>query len=393
MELNSNQYYSSLSSWEDSKNKLQLKSNLLKGIYSYGYETPSNIQKKAIPAICTKKDIIAQAQSGTGKTGAFTVSMLQLIDEESDKTQVILLSPTRELAKQSYNVIQSLSQYMNINVKLLIGGTNVREDKEIIRRHTPHIIVGCIGRVYDMIKTRNISTRHISMLVIDEADEMLSGNFKDQVYDIFQTLNQNIQIVLFSATLPKEVHEVTNKFMRDPIQLLIESSNLSLNGIKQFKIDLYNDKQKYETLKDLYEQLSLSQCIIYCNSVKRVYDLYNAMLDDDFPVTYIHSKMKYQDRTQHFNDFKDGKYRVLISSDITSRGIDVQQVSIVVNFDFCKNKHNYLHRIGRSGRWGRKGMAINFITKNDERNVKDMEDWYNIELEELPVDYMKFIQI
>lgn len=378
------------SSWEDKR--LNLKEPLLKGIYSYGYERPSEIQKTGILPFLSKKDIIAQAQSGTGKTGTFVISLLQKMDESKNETQCIILVPTRELVLQTYNIAKHISSDMNIKIKTLFGGTSVNDDIDDLKENTYHIIIGCTGRVYDMLRRELIDNNTIHTLIIDEADEMLSFGFQNQVKSIFEYINGDVQVALFSATMPGDILEVTKKFMIDPIKILVKSEELNLKGISQFKLQVRNDRDKYDTIKDIFDSVSISQCIIYCNSVRRVFDLYEAMKEDGYPVIYMHSNMKREERQENFREFSSGKYRVLISSDLTSRGIDIQQVAIVINFDIPNNKHTYLHRIGRSGRWGRKGLAINFITKRDNYALKHIEDWYNVSIDELPADFMKFIE-
>ncbi len=371
--------------WDDEH--LDLKIDVLRGILSYGFENPSPIQQKSIIPMYNGKDIIAQAQSGTGKTGAFTIGALQRIDENVNTTQCIVLSPTRELATQNYNVFTNLASYMNINIHLMIGGSSIEQERKVLNEKTPTIIVGTPGRIYDMLRREYISPSNVKLLVMDEADEMLSFGFKEQIYNIFQFMPNDVQVGLFSATMPDEVKELTANFMRDPYKILVQSDMLTLEGIDQYYVKIEDDQQKYLTLKDLFETISLTQTIIYCNSVKRVDFLTKAMTQDNFPVVCIHGSMDHQERLDTFNEFKSGKYRVLISSDITARGIDIQQVSVVINFDVPKNKHTYLHRIGRSGRWGRKGLAINFITKKDISYIKEIENWYQTEIRELPEDY------
>lgn len=372
-------------SWEDIDTDI----DILRGVYAYGFEKPSPIQQKSILSMIDKKDIIAQAQSGTGKTGAFTVGTLCSIDFDLKHTQALLLAPTRELAKQTYNVISALGSYIdNFNVKLLVGGTNSHDDVKSLQETNYQVIVGCPGRVYDMLRRNNIDHHHIKMIVLDEADEMLSCGFNEQVYNIFQYLDSNIQVCLFSATIPDDLMALTNKFMRDPIEILVKAEMLTLEGIKQHKVNVDDDACKYETLKDLYDSISLSQCIIYCNSVKRVQDLYDAMVEDKFPVTCIHSSMEKEDRENAYEEFREGKYRVLISSNVTARGIDIQQVNTVINFDVCSSVHTYLHRIGRSGRWGRKGVAINFVTRRDDKIIREIEKHYNTSVEELPSSFI-----
>jgi translation initiation factor 4A len=370
-----------ISSWDE----LDISSELLRGIYAYGFEKPSPIQCIAIKPIIDRKDIIGQAQSGTGKTATFSIGALSRVDLTSNTTQVLILSPTHELTKQTAKVVKSLASMMvGLRVQTMIGGSSIEGDAEFMYGAPPHIVVGCPGRVYDMIKRRHLNASKIKLVIIDEADEMLSQGFKEQIFNIFQNFNNDIQVALFSATLPSNIYEITDRFMRDPVKISIVAELLTLDGIKQYFVALGDDVQKYDTLKDIYEKISLSQCIIYCNSVKRVADLYDAMKEDNFPVCCIHSNMEKCDREVALDEFRIGSARVLISSNVTARGIDVQQVNTVINFDLPRDPHTYLHRIGRSGRWGRKGTAINFITKRDVPNIKDIESYYKIQIEELP---------
>jgi translation initiation factor 4A len=364
--------------------ELNLKENLLRGIYSYGFETPSPIQKKAIMPILNGKDVIAQAQSGTGKTGAFTVSTIQCVDETIDDIQGLILAPTRELAVQIHRVVTDIGKFTdNLKCGLCIGGRSLEQDSKDLAIK-PQIVVGTPGRIHDLLRRRRIDPKTIKMLVLDEADEMLSIGFKEQVYNIFQFLGNKIQVGLFSATLPVEIQSLTDKFMREPVKILVKTESVTLEGIKQYYVALENDSQKYETLKDLFASITVNQCIIYCNSIKRVNDLCEALRNDNFPVCCIHSGMEKEERSKSYKEFINGSSRVLISSNLTARGIDVQQVSTVINFDLPKDIHTYIHRIGRSGRWGRKGMGINFITQYDVRKMKEIEQYYDTQIEELP---------
>lgn len=379
--------YLEFKKWEDVD---EISPDLLRGIYAYGFENPSNIQQKSIMSIIHKRDVIAQAQSGTGKTGAFTVAALQSIDVTKAKTQVLILAPTRELAKQIYDVINGIGAMMTgLTIRLLVGGTSTAEDAAELRKSAPHIIVGCPGRVFDMIRRNNIQASHVHMLVLDEADEMLSAGFNDQIYNIFQYMPSDIQVVLFSATMPPELYTLTEKFMRSPVNIQVKAEQLTLEGIQQHYVGLDDDVQKYLTLKDLFKTISVSQCIIFCNSTKRVADLHEAMLFDGFPVCCIHSGMEKGERDKAYQEFKAGVHRVLISSNVTARGIDIQQVSTVINFDMPQDVHIYLHRIGRSGRWGRKGVGINFVTRRDMRIKKEIEAYYGTIITELPVNFME----
>ena len=299
----------SFTSWDN----LEISSELLRGIYSYGFEQPSPIQMKAIKPIMMKKDIIAQAQSGTGKTATFSIGVLHRISVKDNYTQALIMSPTHELTMQISSVISSLGNTITgLRVKTIVGGSSIDEDVADMRKNVPHIIVGTPGRVFDMIRRRHINVKKLKIMVLDEADEMLSTGFKEQIYNIFQYLNSDVQIALFSATIPNEMIPLTEKFMRNPVRISVKLEQLTLEGIKQYYVALDDDNQKYDTLKDIYHKMSFNQCIIYCNSVRRVQDLYEAMKQDNFPVCCIHSNMDKQERNQAFIDFRLGSSRVLI---------------------------------------------------------------------------------
>jgi translation initiation factor 4A len=376
-----------INSWDD----LDCDISLLRGIYSYGFEKPSPIQQRAILPMKNKKDIIAQAQSGTGKTGCFTIGMLLAIDLNINKTQALCISPTRELSTQIKSVIDGIGGMMKgLKTQLLVGGTSTDEDiRNLQDKKQPHVVIGCPGRIYDMLRRKRLSSSDLKIMVLDEADEMLSYGFKEQIYTIFQYLPSEIQVALFSATMPTELFNLTEKFMRNPVVVRVKTEQLTLDGIKQYYIAVENDTQKYETLKDLFGFISMGHSIIYCNSVKRVEELYTMMAADNFPVCKMHSSMDNNERKTSYNEFKNGTKRVLISSNVTARGIDVQQVSTVINFDIPKCVHTYLHRIGRSGRWGRKGVGINFISRYDMNKIKEIEEHYKTQIDELPMSIIE----
>ena len=378
----------SIENWDD----FNLDDSLLRGIYSHGFENPSQIQKTAILPIIEKRDVIAQAPSGTGKTGAFTIGTLQRLDVSSRTTQALIMAPTHELVRQISKVVSTMSSQMSgVVVKTLVGGTSVMEDASDLRSNVPHVIIGSVGRVCDMIRRKHIRTKDIKLFVLDEADEMLSGGFLENIYQVFHAMSTDIQVAIFSATMPNEMLELTNRFMRNPVRITMEAEKLNLEGIQQYYIALPNDASKFETLKDLFGQLSLNQTIVYVNSVNRVIDLYQAMRKENHSVCCIHSSMTSDERRKSLDEFRSGSYRVMISSNVTSRGIDIQQVSVVINFDIPRCVHNYLHRIGRSGRWGRKGLAINFVTKEDISAMKTIENHYQSTIEELPGSFASMV--
>ncbi|CAI5757876.1 unnamed protein product [Candida verbasci] len=364
---------------------MKLKSELLKGIYGYGFEAPSSIQSRAIMQIISGKDTIAQAQSGTGKTATFSIGMLQVIDTKSKECQALILSPTRELAVQIQNVVKHLGDYMNIHTHACIGGKNVGEDVKKLQQGQ-QIVSGTPGRVLDVIKRRNLSTRNIKILILDEADELFLKGFKEQIYEIYKALPPSVQVVVVSATLPKEVLEMTSKFQTDPVKILVKQDEISLSGIKQYYIQCEQESWKFDTLCDLYDNLTITQAVIFCNTKIKVNWLADQMKKQNFTVVSMHGDMKQDERESIMNDFRTGNSRVLISTDVWARGIDVQQVSLVINYDLPNDKENYIHRIGRSGRFGRKGTAINLITKDDASTLKDIEIHYSTRIREMPVN-------
>lgn len=372
-----------ISNWDE----LDLPENVLRGIYAYGFERPSSIQQKAVYPLVCGRDVIAQAQSGTGKTGTFTIGSLSRVDPTLKQTQIMVLAPTHELAHQIAGVYTALGQHIpDFSSRAFVGGVSVRDDIQAINACPPTVAVGCPGRIADLIKKRALNTDYVKILVIDEADEMLSQGFQEQVRNIFQFLPETVQAAIFSATMNREVLDISARFMINPVKIVMEADKLSLDGIGQYYVAVRDDGDKYDLLMELLSKLSISQCIIYCNSIHRVKQLHDAMLRDGFSVCCIHRDMSKSEREQAFHTLRSGSCRFMISSNITARGIDVQQINLVINFDITKDVHTYLHRIGRSGRWGRKGTAINFLTRFDMRTKNDLENYYRSEIRALPED-------
>ncbi|KZW04262.1 ATP-dependent RNA helicase FAL1 [Exidia glandulosa HHB12029] len=369
---------------------LNLKEDLLRGIYAYNFEKPSAIQQRAILPIIQGRDVIAQAQSGTGKTATFSISILQSIDTSLRDTQALVLSPTRELATQIQSVVLALGDYMNVQCHACIGGTSIGED---IRKldYGQHVVSGTPGRVFDMIRRRNLRTRNIKLLVLDEADELLNKGFKDQIYDVYRYLPPATQVVILSATLPFDVLEMTTKFMSDPIRILVKRDELTLEGIKQFFVAVDKEDWKFDTLTDLYDTLTITQAVIFCNTRRKVDWLTEKMRAANFTVSSMHGEMPQKERDAIMQEFRSGTSRVLITTDVWARGIDVQQVSLVINYDLPSNRENYIHRIGRSGRFGRKGVAINFVTVEDVRILRDIEQFYSTQIDEMPMNAAELI--
>ncbi|KAI6671760.1 hypothetical protein NL676_006645 [Syzygium grande] len=362
-------FFTSYDEVYDSFDSMGLQENLLRGIYAYGFEKPSAIQQRGIVPFCKGLDVIQQAQSGTGKTATFCSGILQQLDYDVVQCQALVLAPTRELAQQIEKVMRALGDYLGVKVHACVGGTSVREDQRILQSGV-HVV--------------SLRPDYIKMFVLDEADEMLSRGFKDQIYDIFQLLPSKIQVGVFSATMPPEALEITRKFMNKPVRILVKREELTLEGIKQFHVNVEKEEWKLETLCDLYETLAITQSVIFVNTRRKVDWLTDKMRSRDHTVSATHGDMDQNTRDIIMREFRSGSSRVLITTDLLARGIDVQQVSLVINYDLPTQPENYLHRIGRGGRFGRKGVAINFVTKDDERMLFDIQKFYNVVVEELP---------
>jgi translation initiation factor 4A len=363
--------------------KMGLKDLLLRGIYSYGFERPSNIQQKAIVPMISGRDIIAQGQSGTGKTATFAISMLQQLNFDGlAKCQSIILSPTKELAEQTCQVVTKIGEQLKVKTHLCIGGKSVKTDIDAFREGI-HVMIGTPGRVYDLLTRNVIDGKTIKVLIIDEADVMLDRGFKEQLYNILLKLSDDMQICLFSATLNDETLELTKRFMIEPVQILVKKDDVAVEGIKQHYINIDKEEFKLEVLLDIYEHLAITQSIIFCNSKSKVNWLFDKLKEQKFPAGEIHGEMKIDEREAIMERFRHGQIKVLISTDMLARGIDVQGISIVINYDVPTNRENYIHRIGRAGRYGRKGTAVNFITPNDGKYIKDIETYYSIKMSPL----------
>jgi len=367
----------------DTFESMGLTGKIMKGIYAFGFEKPSAIQKKAIVPFMTGRDLIAQSQSGTGKTATFVIGMLQQLNEDDKKLQAIILVPTRELAKQINDVTTGLCKYTNYKVKLVIGGAK-RSKYSYDYDEEHQILVGTPGRLSEMVSKGIIDLSDLRVLIMDEADEMLSFGFREQMVKILNKLPKTTQIGLFSATIPDEMMKITTKFMNKPIEILIKTSEVTLEGIKQYYIVIESDEDKFDCLCELYSTIRVTQSIIYVNHKSTVEWLSKNLEEKDFTVGSISGGMDHEERNDVMTKFRAGDIRVLISTDLLSRGIDVQQVSLVLNYDIPYEKETYIHRIGRSGRFGRKGVAVNFVTQKDYSKFKAIIDHYETIIEEMP---------
>lgn len=369
--------------------EMNIPQDLLRGIYSYGFEKPSEIQSKGIVPIASGVDLIAQAQSGTGKTGTFTIGSLSRVDPTNKHVQVLCLVPTRELAQQIQYVAAALGTHMGVKAYAAMGKTPVRDDLRALERGV-HFLVGTPGRVYDLIKRGALTTSHIKNIVVDEADQMLENRFRDQLKCILELgFPESARCALFSATMNDDVVEFAEQLLQNPVRILIPPEEVNLKGLIQFKVELPREDWKFDTLLDIYKNLNITQALIYCNRKQRAEWLADKMTAAGFPITCIHGDLEIQDRMERMTSFRKGETRVLISTDLLARGIDVQQVSLVINYEVPPQYENYIHRIGRCARYGRKGTAINLVCGDEVRAMKEIEKYYGIPVNELPEDLSK----
>ncbi len=396
---------------------------VLRGLYGRGYEGPSPIQSKAILPLIRGRDIIAQAPSGTGKTCTFcTAALSNLIltqdangKDNSPTCQILILNCTRELTEQIATELTSLATFApggengesGVRIKVLVGGTSVDEDVRSLMTSSPHIIVGSCGRTSDMLIRGHIDLKNVRMLIIDEVDDMLKDGFRYQIDNILERIPKfamkmqatattqgtaTTQVALFSATMPAEMINLFRKYVTNPVEICIPPEELTLKGITQYQIPIVvppgdnDDLVKVAVLKLIFENVSVTQCIIYANSVSRVEALSHELEKDNFKLRTFHGNMLKHERQSAFKDFVDGKVPILVSTDLTARGINVQQVSLIINFDLPSSQQTYLHRIGRSGRFGRKGEAINLVVHGnriDQARINNIIEHY--QLGSLPV--------
>ena len=374
----------------DTFDSMGLSEEILRGIYGNGFEKPSGIQQRGIVPIKDGHDILAQAQSGTGKTGTFVTGALTRVDPTLKQIQVLILAPVRELAQQIHDVAVQISKYMNnkagINVYCATGGPPLREDIRAIERGC-QFLVGTPGRIYDLMNRNVLQRKNIRVLVMDEADQMLEDRFKEQVLCILEKgFPSTTQVALFSATMDKEVIEVANTMLRNPVKILMDAKDVPLDGIKQLYVELEKENWKFDVLCDLYAQLTISQALVYVNERKKADLLAEKMAQQGFPLSVIHGEMDVNERKKRMAEFRTGEVRVMISTDMLARGIDVQQVSLVINYELPVERENYIHRIGRAGRFGRKGVTINLIAPEDKKAKEEIEAHWKITMQLLPND-------
>ena len=360
---------------------LNIKENILKGVYLYGFKEPSPIQKKGIEAINTGRDCIIQSQSGTGKTATYLLGVFNKI-LPNKHLQAIILAPTRELATQIYNVASEISKFSNIVTTLFIGGNNNNYYLE-----NTNVIIGTIGRINHIFQNKKNKINNCNLLVIDEADNMFIDGVSDDINKLFNRLPENCQKVLISATLSKNIFSLENTLLDNPIKILLKKSEIAVDLISQFYIDVEIEEYKLGVLMDLYSIMSTTQVIIFCNTIRKVSWLTEKLSEENFTITAIHGKMSQQERNEIVKEFRDGHTRLLLTTDLLARGIDIPQVNLVINYDLPLSKETYIHRIGRCGRFGKKGVSITMVKMEDQSDVKllnKMKNHYHLNINEIP---------
>jgi translation initiation factor 4A len=369
----------------DNFDSLNLNADLLKGVYLHGFTQPSKIQIKGISSINTGKDCILQSQSGTGKTATYLLGVMNRLESNEIGCQGIIITPTRELAEQVYAVACNLTKYTNLKITKCIGGSDVRQNRADLK--VSSLVIGTLGRISHMIEEKKINIHKIKFLVLDEADDLLSDGISDKLHGIFDKAPSGIQIVLISATISPNVFNASKQFQYDPIKILLKNNEIITDLISQFYLDVETEELKFDTLLDLYNLVSTSQTIIFCNTIRKVEWLEEQLKKNNFTITVIHSNMTQPERDTVIKDFRDGKTRLLLTTDLLSRGIDIPQVNMVINYDLPVNKETYVHRIGRCGRFDKKGVAITMVKMSDATDTKTfnkMKHYYKMEIEEMP---------
>lgn len=348
-----------------------LSEEILSALEQLQYRTPTPVQVKVIPEILAGKDVLAKSQTGSGKTASFGIPLCELVEWDENRPQALVLAPTRELAIQVKEDIFHIGRYKRINVPVLFGRSPFYKQVQALKQKT-HIVVGTPGRVLDHMERKTLDTSAIRYLVIDEADEMLNMGFLEQVKAIISHLPGHPVTLLFSATMPKEIERLAQTYLHDPVRVEIKAESVTVDRIKQtsFRVE---ETEKMQLLKDVLVLQNPDSCIVFCNTQEKVDAVYQELRNSNIPCGKIHGGMEQDDRIVVMNQFRRGNFRYLIATDVAARGIDIDHVTHVVNYDLPRAKEHYVHRIGRTGRNGRKGIAVTFYTKEEAPVAQDLQ--------------------
>lgn len=375
-----------------------LKQELMRSIVDCGFEHPSEVQHEVIPQANLGMDVICQAKSGMGKTAVFVLTTLHQVETEGDaQVKVLVLCHTRELAFQISNEFQRFSKYLtDVKTGVFYGGVPVRENIKVLKTACPHVVVGTPGRILALVKSKDLDLSHVKHYVMDECDQLLGElDIRKDVQQIFMATPHDKQVMMFSATLSKEVRPVCRKFCQDPMEIYVDDeAKLTLHGLKQYFVDV-TEAEKNRKLNDLLDALEFNQVVCFVGGASsdgnvrrgkaRSETLSKLLEECSFPSIYIHGKMRQQERLTRYKRFKDFEKRILVATDLFGRGMDIERVNIVVNYDFPKVADQYLHRVGRAGRFGTKGLAISFISSEEDRAVlKEVQERFTADINPLP---------
>jgi len=364
-----------------------LKPELLMAVTDCGFEHPSEVQQECIPQAMLGQDIICQAKSGMGKTAVFVLSILQQLEPEDNCVDSLVLCHTRELAYQICQEFQRFSKYLpNVKTHVFFGGVKVAQHIDLLTNDTPNVVVGTPGRILDLIEKKHLPCNKIKRFVLDECDQMLESlDMRRDVQSIFRATPHEKQVMMYSATLSKEIRPVCRKFTQDPIEIYVDNeSKLTLHGLQQYYVKL-KEVQKNRKLNELLDALEFNQVVIFVNSGQRCRELNQLLNECNFPSECIYARMGQDERLDIYNKFKEYKCRILVSTDLFGRGVDFERVNIVFNYDMPPSADQYLHRVGRSGRFGTKGLSITFVaSKEDSTTLESVQSRFEVEVPELP---------
>ncbi|MFE8702807.1 DEAD/DEAH box helicase [Cytobacillus sp. FJAT-54145] len=368
----------------------QLSEEILKALSSLSYVHPTEVQKQVIPIALRKKDVVVKSQTGSGKTAAFGIPICELIDWEENKPQVLILTPTRELAAQIKQDITNIGRFKRIKAAAVYGKQPFEKQRIELKQKT-HVVVGTPGRVLDHIEKGTFVVDKLDYLIIDEADEMLDMGFIEQVEAIIEKLPSERVSMLFSATLPEDIENLCNKYMKEPEKIEVEATGLTTDKIDHYTI-VTKDQNKLSLLKDLTIVENPDSCIIFCNTKERVDLLIDELNVLNYPCDKLHGGMYQEDRFDVMDDFKRGEFRYLVATDVAARGIDIDSISLVINYDIPLKKESYVHRTGRTGRAGKSGKAITFVTPFEDRFLADIEEYIGFEIPKLDIPSKELVE-
>uniref|UniRef100_A0A0N5BNX5 RNA helicase n=1 Tax=Strongyloides papillosus TaxID=174720 RepID=A0A0N5BNX5_STREA len=366
-----------------------LKPELLRAIIDCGFEHPSEVQHECIPQAILGMDILCQAKSGMGKTAVFVLATLQQLQAVDGTVSVLVMCHTRELAFQISKEYERFSKYMNgVKCHVFFGGVPTKKDEDILKKNTPHIVVGTPGRILALARSQDLKLHNIKYFVLDECDKMIGdADMRKDVQSILKLTPKEKQVMMFSATLPKDVREVCKKFMQDPLEVYVDDeAKLTLHGLQQHYVKL-REPEKNRKLLELLDSLEFNQVVIFAKSVQRCIVLNQLLTDQNFPSICIHRQMPQAERLERYQQFKDFQKRILVATNLFGRGMDIERVNIVFNYDMPESSDTYLHRVARAGRFGTKGLAVTFVAdEQDAEILNDVQNRFDVDITELPQD-------